>query len=343
MTPVVTATVKRHKCGTSAFDEHWLNVDCCGLFCAAFTYGLHIYGCFAVCWKLLPPWFKVDGEWTTLGLIHVVCFVSIAILACTNHFLAMTTDPGAVPPDAVPLADPEKGIDEMAALTMTPAQLGRRFCRRCNSFKPARAHHCSICKRCVVKMDHHCPWVNNCVGIGNHKFFLLFIFYTFLSCLYSASLLFWRSWFCGVLPRRGRGPCLETTTDFVYLVGLGVEAMLFGLFTSCMMIDQYETVSTNLTQIDRLKGEVHTNLPDINEVFGGNGVRGGCRPDWLAPIPVQFPASIRDEIMGFCRPCIKTMNCDSPVTPKKNTSDDIELSNLMSKHGEGDVEIGDFV
>jgi len=52
-----------------------------------------------------------------------------------------------------------------------------RFCRTCNIVKPMRAHHCSICKRCVLKMDHHCPWVNNCVGWKNHKHFLLFLFY----------------------------------------------------------------------------------------------------------------------------------------------------------------------
>lgn len=52
-----------------------------------------------------------------------------------------------------------------------------RFCRTCNIVKPMRSHHCSICKRCVLKMDHHCPWVNNCVGWKNHKHFLLFLFY----------------------------------------------------------------------------------------------------------------------------------------------------------------------
>ena len=59
---VSIATVKRSKCGTQPFDVHWLNVDCCGLICAFFTYCLHAYGIYAFCWVLLPPWFSVMDE-----------------------------------------------------------------------------------------------------------------------------------------------------------------------------------------------------------------------------------------------------------------------------------------
>ncbi|XP_053615819.1 palmitoyltransferase ZDHHC2 isoform X2 [Plodia interpunctella] len=59
-----------------------------------------------------------------------------------------------------------------------------RYCNRCVLVKPDRAHHCSICARCVLKMDHHCPWVNNCVCYHNYKFFMLFLGYALLYCIF---------------------------------------------------------------------------------------------------------------------------------------------------------------
>lgn len=52
-----------------------------------------------------------------------------------------------------------------------------KTCLHCNNWKPERTHHCSVCKMCVAKMDHHCPWLGNCVGFHNFKTFFLFCVY----------------------------------------------------------------------------------------------------------------------------------------------------------------------
>mgnify|MGYP002655283933 CR=1 FL=1 len=98
----------------------------------------------------------------------------------------MTTDPGAVPSAAKPLLNDEQeneyqrrlrsklleegGISdcgnslhgasrdhEMMMSNLLDGIPFKKYCKRCKAYKPPRAHHCSMCRRCVVKMDHHCP------------------------------------------------------------------------------------------------------------------------------------------------------------------------------------------
>ena len=89
-----------------------------------------------------------------------------------------------------------------------------RFCRHCEGFKPRETHHCRACKRCVLKLDHHNEILLKCIGIDNHKYYLLTLFYVSLSCGY----MFWGFW----------NPGLETISD--------ENLIEFGMFCICLSI-----------------------------------------------------------------------------------------------------------
>jgi len=206
----------------------------------------------------------------------------------------MCTDPGAVPKDALPLLDDVQESDPEA----NDSSKFRKYCKRCQAFKPVRAHHCSICGRCIVKMDHHCPWVNNCVGLGNHKLFLLFLFWVNVISCYAVVMVMARFVACVAAHTASDSKECGTPHETLYTIFLLVESILFGLFTFCMMSDQASAVADNQTQIDRLKNEKHVVKTTINEVFGtSNDVR--CSLSWVVPVPVQFPEATRDSIRGY--------------------------------------------
>ncbi|CAG5118143.1 unnamed protein product [Candidula unifasciata] len=80
-----------------------------------------------------------------------------------NYFMAAFTKPG----------HPPQNVPEVVSI-----------CKKCIAPKPPRTHHCTVCGTCILKMDHHCPWLNNCVGLYNHRYFFQFICYMWLGTLY---------------------------------------------------------------------------------------------------------------------------------------------------------------
>ncbi|KAG0289624.1 palmitoyltransferase for Vac8p [Linnemannia gamsii] len=81
--------------------------------------------------------------------------------------------------------DIEAGYEApVATLSISKKDGSPRWCDLCQIVKPDRCHHCKECDQCVLRMDHHCPWVNSCIGYNNLKFFYLFILYASLLAIW---------------------------------------------------------------------------------------------------------------------------------------------------------------
>jgi hypothetical protein len=127
--------------------------------------------------------------------------LSTMLLVCFTR--ALMTDPGSVPdtPEWKDMSAQNQQIT-FAVVSASSGSSGeeptqaaikqhevkqtgqRRICKWCDHFKPDRTHHCRVCKSCVIRMDHHCPWIVNCVGFRNHKYFFLLVFYALLNCIF---------------------------------------------------------------------------------------------------------------------------------------------------------------
>ena len=115
------------------------------------------------------------------GVAYTIVFNCIFVVGIISFVSAVFTDPGRIPESwVVGAEDTESGQFIPALQTLEVKHDGtRRICRKSkpNVYKPDRAHFCKMLGRCVLKMDHFCPWLNNCIGFYNHKYFYLFIMY----------------------------------------------------------------------------------------------------------------------------------------------------------------------
>ncbi|KAJ2661164.1 palmitoyltransferase swf1 [Coemansia sp. RSA 1200] len=117
-----------------------------------------------------------------VGRWHWVPILATLGVNMASYTAACAADPGVVTP-----ANEDSAVDAFPydRLLYFP----NKACRTCHTRKPARSKHCSVCGCCVQMLDHHCIWLNNCVGLRNVRWFLTFLASFAVVCTYGTYLL----------------------------------------------------------------------------------------------------------------------------------------------------------
>ncbi|KAJ1924344.1 hypothetical protein IWQ60_005257 [Tieghemiomyces parasiticus] len=127
------------------------------LFVALFVGGLLIFMIFG--------WHHVPGPY--LSAWHCLFIPVVIMVPIYTYVKSCSTDPGRIAEDNAPEAYRLFPYD---LIIFDPYR-----CRTCHTIKPARSKHCSLCNACIAGMDHHCVWINNCVGHNNYRYFISFL------------------------------------------------------------------------------------------------------------------------------------------------------------------------
>ncbi|KAF7068641.1 hypothetical protein CFC21_074376 [Triticum aestivum] len=154
------------------------------------------------CYQMQSKFFRSNGQ----PHMHRAALLIVIITTLVDlFFLFMTSarDPGIVPRNtrAPPPEADERNLPATPSMEWsvggTPRMRFRRtkdvnvngftvklkFCETCLRYRPPRSSHCSICNNCVQKFDHHCPWVGQCIGLRNYRYFFLFIATSTFLCI----------------------------------------------------------------------------------------------------------------------------------------------------------------
>merc|ERR1719334_127381 len=215
-------------------------------------------------WSNVPGGGEESGSWSFYGLVNLVLFQAAAVFALASHTRTMLTDPGAVPRG-------NATRDNIQRMGYKEGQVIFK-CSKCCSIKPDRAHHCSVCQRCIRKMDHHCPWVNNCVGESNQKYFVLFTLYIAVISFHAIFTVI--SHFVTCMNKDWKGcSSYSPPATVILMIFLIFESLLFAIFTAVMFSPQLSAICSDETGIEQLKKEganwgKKSRWANIKSVFG---------------------------------------------------------------------------
>lgn len=223
-------------------------------FCNLFLWGYPVY----FYWVLPETWSYTPSA-------HYL-FITFNVFMWMSLYYANSRNPGFIPCNS---PDYDMALKQVPFFEEWQVKTGQNplenLCHTCRLVRPLRAKHCRICNRCVKHFDHHCPYINNCVGLYNRGPFLIFV-----ACVAACSIM--TMYFAIILLRLGG-------FSWIYSIGL-LQFTVVSALMSALFIFIVNQISINLTTNERINKKRYVYLRGPSGIFL-NPFDRGCLKNWL--------------------------------------------------------------
>ncbi|CAI5758214.1 unnamed protein product [Candida verbasci] len=164
---------------------------------------------------------------------------------------------------------------------------GFRWCSKCNCWKPDRTHHCSSSGKCILKMDHYCPWFSTCIGFFNYKFFIQFLAYVAIYCWIVFIITLISLWnFFTQETFQDEFLSINVVILCVLAFAFGISLIIFLGFSVYLILRNLTTIEFQERRWNFRGGSGKENMFDLGYKKNWESVMGNNISTWLFPISI---------------------------------------------------------